>query len=41
MILSLTIAFIIGLGVGLFLGVMGVSLCLMGRRSDTPIESEI
>ena len=40
MILSLTVAFVIGLGVGMFLGVIGLSLCLIGKRSDARIESE-
>jgi len=41
MILSITVAFVVGLVVGLFLGIMGVSLCLIGKRSDARIESEI
>ena len=39
MILSLVVTFIVGLGVGMFLGVIGLSLCLIGKRTDALIEA--
>ncbi len=39
MILSLVVTFFVGVAVGMFLGVIGLSLCLIGKRTDALVEA--
>ena len=41
MIISLTVTFLIGMGVGMFLGVIGLSLCLIGKQTDALVEASV
>lgn len=40
MTFSIVITFIIGVVVGTFLGMMGVSLCFIGRRTDGMVNHD-
>jgi hypothetical protein len=39
MILSLAATFVVGVAFGMFLGVIGLSLCLIGKRMDAMVEA--
>ena len=41
MMVSLIVTFLIGIGVGMFLGVIGLSLCMIGKRTDALVEAGV
>jgi hypothetical protein len=41
MVLALVVTFILGLVVGMFFGVISLSLCLIGKRTDTQVEASL